>query len=122
MTNTMITTLPDGFSALQPLVDQWAYADEGERNRKRRASSMAEIQSLYDSIRPHMPAVMTYLKGIKLTDTPEEARPLLYLALMFMEVSTAVEMYQEVDVPESFSAERYNILSPTADDFMTARI
>ncbi|MCG2633599.1 MAG: hypothetical protein J4A00_01560 [Gammaproteobacteria bacterium] len=113
-------TLPDQFNEIQPLAEEWAFADEAARNHKRRASSMAEIQGFYDAMRPQMDSAMTYLNGFKLADTPEEAKTVLYLALMFMEVSTAVEMYQEVDVPESFPAERYNILSPSADHFMTA--
>jgi len=113
-------TLPKQFSSLQPRVDDWALASEAARNVKRRASSMEQIQSYYDELQPQMDPIMAYLNGFTLAETPDEAKPVLYLALMFMELSTAVELYQEVDVPESFPAERYNILSPDPEHYMTA--
>ena len=113
-------TLPKQFAAMQPLVDDWALASEAARNSKRRASSMQQIQDYYDALQPQMDAVMTYLNGFALAETPEEAKTVLYLALMFMELSTAVELYQTVDVPESFPAERYNILSPNPEHYMGA--
>ena len=113
-------TLPKQFASLQSLVNDWALASETARNTKRRASSMQEIQDYYDAVQPQLDAIMAYLNGFTLAETPEEAKTVLYLALMFMELSTAVELYQEVDVPEAFPAERYNILSPDPEHYMTA--
>ena len=113
-------TLPDQFAAMQPLVNDWALGSEAARNGKRRASSMQQIQDYYDAVEPQMEAIMTYLNGFTLAETPNVPNHVLYLALMFMELSTAVELYQTVDVPESFPAERYNILSPHPEHYMGA--
>ena len=112
--------LPKGFGKLEPLLPQWAWAAEQERNDHRRGSTMAEINAFYKKLEPQMDAIMGYLQGQSLDQAPsDENLNLLYLALMFMEVSTSVEMYQEVDVPLAFPAERYPILSPAVSSYFS---
>jgi hypothetical protein len=43
--------LPEGFAELEPLVP-WSLETEPERSAKRQASSMEELQALYDAVLP----------------------------------------------------------------------
>ncbi|MCG2633597.1 MAG: hypothetical protein J4A00_01550 [Gammaproteobacteria bacterium] len=104
--------LPDNFSDLAPFVDEWALATELERNTHRRACTQAQLQLYYDTLLPKMDAIVEHLNTFPLDDMPAPESSLLNLALMFMEVSPAIELFHQPDVPDSFEAERFEILQP----------
>lgn len=106
--------LPEPFKDLEPFVDTWALATETERNQKRLASAMTEIQAFYNAMMPRMEAVLTYLSQFPLDripeevkTLPEETRRLFYLALAVAEVAPAVELYQQPGVIDGFDARRF---------------
>jgi hypothetical protein len=90
----------------------WALPTETERNRKRRTSTMAELQAFYDAILPRMDAIIAYLNQFPLDNMPADAQRLFYMALSLMEVSTAVELLGEPDESGVFDAERFKIIEP----------
>ena len=65
--------LPAAFADLEPFI-AWSLATEKERQRKRMSSSMADIQTFYDAILPHMDAVIAYLDQFPLNAMPAEAQ------------------------------------------------
>jgi uncharacterized protein YecE (DUF72 family) len=102
--------LPEQFTDLE-LFMGWALAKETERNRKRLASTMAEMRAFYQAILPRIDAIIAYLNQFPLDNMPEEARRLLYLTLSLAEITPAVEIYGQPEVINSFQergeAERF---------------
>ena len=68
-----MSLLPEEFADLEPLAEQWALATETERNRRRLASRMSEVQALYDTLLPRTEAVLSYLGQFPLDNLPEGA-------------------------------------------------
>jgi hypothetical protein len=52
--------LPDEFADLEPFAVDWCLPTEGERYEKRLASSMDEIQALYDAVTPRARQAIEY--------------------------------------------------------------
>ena len=102
--------LPKAFKPLEKLVPDWALETEVARNRKRLASGYDEVQAFYQAMLPHMEEIIAYLKPRPLDALPPPCQNLLNLALMFMEVAPAVEIFKHPDVPWGFAAERFQIL------------
>ena len=104
--------LPEKFSGLAPFADDWALPTELARNTKRRVCTQAQLQLYYDTLLPQMDSMVEHLNQFDLEKMPEAETNLLNLALMFMEVSPAIELFHQPDVPDSFEAERFEILQP----------
>lgn len=102
--------LPHGFGDLEGWVADWAIGDESARNRKRLASSMDQLQAYYNAMLPRMDAIIPHLNQYSLDTLAPAELTLLDLALMFMEVAPAVEIYRHPDVPWGFDAARFHIL------------
>ena len=98
--------LPETFRDLEPFAG-WALETEIERNRKRLASTMAEIQAFYDVILPRMEAVIDYLNQFPLEAMPADAQRLLHLTFSLAEVSTAVELFKQPGVVDGYDARRF---------------
>jgi hypothetical protein len=105
-----MAAFPSEFADLEPLRAAWAIGDEAARNRARLASSMAELQAFYNALLPRMDAIIQHLNSQRLDALAPGEQALLDLALMFMEVAPAVEIYKDPDVPWGFAAERFHIL------------
>ncbi len=104
--------LPQGFADLARFVSAWALPTETERSCKRRSSSMEELRTYYESLLPRMDAIIAHLNQFPLDALPEPEQRLLYLALSFMEVSPAVELFNAPDEPGVFDAARFRIVEP----------
>lgn len=103
--------LPAQFADLEPFVARWALPREKDRWKARVTSSMAEIQAFYDTMLARLDAVVAHLDQHLLDAIPEADRPLFYLALAFMDISPAVEIFGTPDVPDNaFEIARMNIL------------
>ena len=94
--------LPRKFVELQAYAD-WALPTELQRNAKRCASKMSDIQAFYEAIFPQMEAILEYLNGFPLDSMPLPEQRLLYMALSLAEVANAVELFKEPGVPEGFA-------------------
>jgi hypothetical protein len=101
--------LPPGFEDLDQLAAKWARPTEVERNTARRTSSMAELESVYATLLPRMPAIVAALNQRRLPDLDPAERSLLWMALSFMEVAHSVELFKEPDPSDAFPAGRYAI-------------
>ena len=96
--------LPKDFSDLEPFAADWCLATEAERQDKRLASTMQEIQALYDAVTPQAEAAMTWLDQYTLADLPEDALNLMYLLMSWCTISFAVECWHQPRVPDSGSS------------------
>ena len=95
--------LPPDFADLERFAD-WSLATEAERYTKRLASSMDEMQELYDVTLPRLEAAYTYLNQFALDALPEDATRLLWLLYSLINVSFPIEAWRQPRVPDSGAA------------------
>ena len=105
----MNTVLPGGFSDLEQFA-QWALPTSIERNRRRRSSSMEEINAFYNAMLPRLEEILAYLDRFSLHEMPQDARRLLLLSLALAEVTIAVELFHEPQVTGGCDAERFVVV------------
>ena len=106
-------SLPSAFKDLERIVARgWALPTERERNTKRHASTMEELQEVYDAILPRIDDMIDHLNGFPLDDMPEDAKRLLHLTFALAEINLAVERYHQVTVPNGIATDRFLPLQP----------
>jgi hypothetical protein len=104
-------TLPGEFADLESFVRDWALPRESERNRKRISSSMEDLQGFYDAMLPRVAAAARYLDQFPLDKMPADASRLLHLCLSLMEISMAVEVLGQPNMPDSVDDRRFEFTS-----------
>jgi hypothetical protein len=104
MTHMSTTLLPSEFSDLEPFAAKWCLPTEHERYAARLASTMDEMQALYDAAMPRADAAMTYLDQFPLDALSEEQVNLLHLLYSMVMVSFPVECWGQPRVPDSGAA------------------
>lgn len=107
MTETDVKTeagiFPPEFADLEPFAE-WSIEKDHDRYQKRLASSMPEMQALYDALVPRAPAAMEYLDQFDLKDLPDSAVRLLWLLYALTNVGFAVDIFKQPKIPDSGSA------------------
>ncbi|MBV1928862.1 MAG: hypothetical protein KUG81_05055 [Gammaproteobacteria bacterium] len=99
--------LPADFQDLEQFLP-WSLNTERERNRKRLASTMPEIQAFYDVMLARVEAALEYLNEFPLNDMPVAEKNLMNLTLMLAESANAVELFKtEPGVIDGFESERF---------------
>ena len=96
--------LPGEFSDLEPFAAKWCLPTERERYATRLASTMDEMQALYDAAMPRADAAMTYLDQFPLEELSEEQVNLLHLLYSMVMVSFPVECWGQGAVPDTGAA------------------
>jgi hypothetical protein len=95
--------LPSEFSDLERF-SAWCLATEPERYAKRLASSMAEMQDLYDTCFPRLEDAIAYVDKFPLDELPDDARALMHLMQSLVMASFPVEVWKQPRVPDSGAA------------------
>ena len=96
----MSNPLPEEFTTLQPLANDWALPTFAARYAKRTSVEMAELQRFYDTLLPQMPRIMEVLNQHKYgQELPAPVDTLMQLAMTFMDISPAVELFFQPTVP-----------------------
>jgi len=96
--------LPPEFADLEPFATDWCLASEPERYAKRLASTMEEIQAVYDAVFPRAEEAIAYLEKFALHDLPEDAHRLLQLLYSLILVSFPVEIWRQPYIPDTGTA------------------
>jgi hypothetical protein len=104
MTQMDATLMPSEFSDLEPFAAKWCLPTEHERYAARLASTMDEMQALYDAAMPRADAAMTYLDQTPLDELPADGVNLLHLLYSMVMVSFPVECWGQPRVPDSGAA------------------
>jgi hypothetical protein len=104
MTEMDTALLPSEFSDLEPFAAKWCLPSERERYAARLASTMDEMQALYDATMPRADAAMTYLDESPLHEMSEDGVNLLHLLYSMVMVSFPVECWGQPRVPDSGAA------------------
>ena len=90
------TLLPPGFEDLEPFAPTWCLPTEPQRWAQRLASTMDDLQALYDACFPRAEDAIRHCDRFPLHDLPEDAERLLQLLCSFALVSYPVEVWQQV--------------------------
>ena len=104
MSDTIPRRLPPEFSDLEPFASGWCVPTEQERFAKRLASTMDEMQALYDAATARADEAMTYCDRFPLDALPEDANNLLHLLFSMVAVSFPVECWGQPRVPDAGAA------------------
>jgi hypothetical protein len=99
-----VTSLPAQFAELERFADTWCLATEPERYAQRMASTVDEMQALYDALAPRADEAMTYLEQFPFDSLPEDGLNLLHLLYSMIQVSFPVEVWRQPRVPDTGSA------------------
>ncbi len=98
----MSALLPQEFSQLEHLVDEWAIEDGHKRYLKRVNSSMPQIQAFYDELFPHAEEAVAYIDKFDYAEPlPEDVANLRNLLYSLITVSLAVELWKQPRVKHS---------------------
>ena len=95
--------LPAEFADFERFSD-WILPTEPERYTKRLASSMDEMQALYDTVFPRLEEAMAHCDKYELDDLPDDVRNLFHLLQSLVMVSFPVEVWKQPRVPDSGAA------------------
>ncbi|MEL0082912.1 MAG: hypothetical protein VW985_07735 [Gammaproteobacteria bacterium] len=115
----MSNQLPEPFTQLTPY-RQWGLPTEEARMRRRITASMADLTDYYQAMLPHIDAIAEHLNQWSLAELPNEQKPLLYMAMMFMEAAVSVEIFYEADVPEALGAEHIDLYAGRAEQLVNS--
>jgi hypothetical protein len=96
--------LPPEFADFERFAEKWCLAAEGERYAQRLATSMIELQALYDAVTPRAEEAIAYCDKFPLDEMPEDAVNLLHLLYSLVTVSFAVECWGQPQVPDTGAA------------------
>ena len=103
--------LPADFADLAQFSD-WILETWRERYDKRLASTMDEMQALYDSITPRIGEILSFCNRHDLADLPSEVRNLMLLLFSLCEASLPVEAWRQPRVPDSGAADFTMVAEP----------
>jgi hypothetical protein len=98
-----IKALPSEFADLARFSD-WILETEPERYTKRLASSMEQMQELYDAVFPRLQEALDYFDKYDWEELPDEARHLFHLLQSLVMVSFPIEVWKQARVPDSGAA------------------
>jgi hypothetical protein len=96
--------LPPAFADLERFAATWCLASEPERYAQRMASSMEEMQELYDAVYPRVEEAIDYCDKFALDDLPDDALHLLYLVYSLIMVSMPVDVWHQARVVDAGEA------------------
>lgn len=112
----MSELLPARFAALEPYAQTWALEEADARLRKRMQSAMAELESFYHAMLPHLEAALLYLDEFEFGKLPDAERRLHWLTLATAEVALSVEIYRSPTLPMAPEISRFRIVHTNMDD------
>ena len=112
------TALPEPFTHLEAWLS-FALPSEDARMRRRLSACMDELLGLYKALVGEMPAIAAHLDQWPLAELPAEQKPLLYLALSFMESAMAVEAFHQPGPPHATTPESMVVFAGRAEQMLS---
>ena len=98
------TTLPDGFSELEPYVAEWARPTRQERYDMRLSKTIEELTEFYDAIAARAEEAIEYLNGRDLDALTDAEARLLQLLYSLILVSYPVNIFNQPRIPDAGAA------------------
>ena len=88
---------------------EWVLTTQSERYAKRRGSRLEDLKRFYDEISPVMGDLLGTLDRKPLAELDELESRLLCICLSWVEVASAVELFDDVDARHSMPGHRFAI-------------
>ncbi len=104
--------LPAEFADLEPFAADWCLGRETERFAKRMASSMDQMQALYDAITPRARDAIEFCNQYPLDDMPDDVVNLMHLLYSMVMVSFPVECWGQARIPDSGATSLECVVEP----------
>lgn len=104
--------LPEQFADLEPFAAKWSLQWEADRYATRLASSMDELQALYDHVLPRSEEAMAYLDQFDLYDLSPQQSNLMWLLMSVIIVAFPVEAFRQAKVPDTASTYLTKTIDP----------
>ena len=102
------TVLPQGFEALEPVLD-WNLASFDARRDRRAGSTMGELDEFYNTMLPQMDAVLEHLTRVEMSDDMDPgSAALLNLSMSLCEIAPAVEQFFEPTISYGYPVHRFS--------------
>ena len=105
------TLLPEAYADLAVFED-WMLDTWRARYQKRLASTMDEMQALYDAMFPRLQEILDLCDSHSLAALPDDVRNLMLLLFSLCEVSLPVEAWRQPRVPDSGAADIFMAHEP----------
>lgn len=98
--------LPSRFSHLQFLADEWSLPSERDRQLRRAASTIEELDTVFATLSGEIVAMLDYLNARDFDALTAEETNLLNLALSLAEIAPAVQIFRTPGNPDGFDFTR----------------
>jgi hypothetical protein len=98
------STLPQGFSDLQPFVADWALPTRAQRYEARLSKPFDELVRFYDAVSPRAEDAIAYLDRLDIDALPDDATRLMHLLYSMILVSYAVNVFKQNRIPDAGAA------------------
>ncbi len=95
---------PEQFADIEAVGAPWALASYNDRQAKRHASTMAELETFYETVFPRSQEVLAYCNSFDIDDWPDEVKALMNMLYSLVLVSFAVEVWKQPRVPDTGAA------------------
>jgi hypothetical protein len=95
---------PEQFADIESVGTPWALASYNDRQARRHASTMDELQRFYDTVFPRAKAVLAYCDQFDIDDWPDEVKALMNMLYSLVLASFAVEVWKQPRVPDTGAA------------------
>lgn len=112
MSTDTATMLPEQFADIERFAAKWAIQWEADRYATRLASSMDELQDLYDQVLPRAEEAMAYLDQFDLYDLPPQESNLMWLLMSLIVCAFPVEAFRQTKVPDTASTYLTKTIDP----------
>ena len=113
--NTLDTSLPAGFEALEPFVSAWAIEGACNRLKARLASNAPDRTAFFNVARELLAPALDYLDTKPLSGFSDQDKRLMQLMLSMAHVSLAVEIQGEAEPRHAEGARHMTITRAPAD-------
>jgi hypothetical protein len=97
----MANLFPEEFADLEAVGGPWAVASYEQRYRKRLRSSMEELEAFYNAVLPRAKQILAYCDSFDMRNPPDQVKALLNMLYSLIAVSSPVEAWKQVRVPDS---------------------
>lgn len=108
-------TLPEGFAALEPFVDDWAISGSAQRMQQRLDSAPADREAFFTAGQDLVPAALELLDSKPLGAFDEREERLMNLLLSLAHVAQAVEIQKDEEAYHARYARFITITRSSAD-------
>jgi hypothetical protein len=98
--------LPPVYDELEPFID-WALPTMKERLAKRLGSQYKDAEAFYKAIFPRVQEIISFLDEKGADKLSEAEQRLFYMLLSVVEISTSIEIYKDLRVPQGVPHERF---------------